>query len=664
MHILSRFKLRTKLGLLIGMSVLTLVASIAVGGSLVREKMIEERIDRLRAVVDCAVGIAQGLEKRVSAGELTREQAFGLMRETVHTMRFDNGIGYLFAENKDDIVVFHGTTPALEGKPVPARDENGRLVSDIIRDALANADNATIRYTFPEPGQTERQPKLAFVERFAPWEMVFAAGAYVDDLEAAFRATILRLTGISGAILCLVLLAGWLVNRDIAGSLGRLKAAMERLATGDLAVAVPGVDRRDEFRGMAQAVAVFKEHMARANQSVIDQMAERQRADEAKHAALVEMADKIELETNAALRQVSAQTTSMTQTADEMHASAARTGASAETASAAAAQALANVDTVARAAEQLAGSIREIGSQVDQSTAVTARAVAAGAEARRTIEALSEQVGRIGAVADMIGEIAAKTNLLALNATIEAARAGEAGKGFAVVASEVKALAAQTARSTQEIGRQITDVRTATGASVLAVGQIERTIEEISAIAGSTAAAVEQQGAATAEIARNVSQTATAAHEMTERVADVSSEALETGRRAIEVRETSGVLIDAMEQLRQALIRVVRHSTTEVDRRGGSRNPVDLQCRLTIPGHGIRTARVSDLSAGGACVRGAPLLAVGTAGSLSLQGVAAPLSFTVRSREDDILRVEFAPDAAAAAALDAVLQPQAFSKVA
>ena len=69
--------------------------------------------------------------------------------------------------------------------------------------------------------------------------------------------------------------------------------------------------------------------------------------------------------------------------------------------------------------------------------------------------------------------------MLALNATIEAARAGDAGKGFAVVASEVKALATQTARSTQEIGRHIEQVRSATGASVAAVLRIEQTIGEI-----------------------------------------------------------------------------------------------------------------------------------------------------------------------------------------
>jgi len=150
----------------------------------------------------------------------------------------------------------------------------------------------------------------------------------------------------------------------------------------------------------------------------------------------------------------------------------------------------------------------EIAGQVSRSSEIVGRAVVAGNETKTTIEALNQEVERIGAVADMIGDIAAKTNLLALNATIEAARAGDAGKGFAVVASEVKQLAAQTARSTQEITRHIGQVRSATNASVSAVTRIEQTISEINTIAGSIAAAVEQQGAATAEIARNVTETA------------------------------------------------------------------------------------------------------------------------------------------------------------
>src|SRR5262249_26440635 len=78
---------------------------------------------------------------------------------------------------------------------------------------------------------------------------------------------------------------------------------------------------------------------------------------------------------------------------------------------------------------------------------------------------------------------------LALNATIEAARAGEAGKGFAVVAQEVKALAAQTAKATDEIGSQIAGMQAATNDSVAAIKEIGGTIGRISEIASAIAAA-------------------------------------------------------------------------------------------------------------------------------------------------------------------------------
>jgi hypothetical protein len=248
----------------------------------------------------------------------------------------------------------------------------------------------------------------------------------------------------------------------------------------------------------------------------------------------------------------------------------------------------------------------------------------------------------------MIGEIAAKTNLLALNATIEAARAGDAGKGFAVVASEVKQLATQTARSTQEIGIHITEVRLATSASVEAVARIEQTITEINTIAGSIAEAVGQQGAATAEIARNVTETANAANEMTQRTTEVSSEAGQTGRHANEVKENVDGLNNAIEDLRHSVIRVVRTSTIEVDRRAHQRHALELPCRLTVAGQS-HTALVVDLSNAGAHVRGSAALLPGDRGTLAIDGVAFALPFIVSHDEDGAWGLTFTFDDATAA---------------
>ena len=405
----------------------------------------------------------------------------------------------------------------MEGKPSSTADASGRPLAQLIQNALQGKDEGIVTYLFPKPGQVQPQSKISYVARFAPWQVVFFAGAYTDDLDAAFHATLLRLGSIGGVILLIVVLTAWLINRDIGGSLGKLKAAMERLAKGELSTEIPGIARRDEVGSMADAVRVFKEHMENERLTAAQEQQHRQEAAE-KHAVLLAMVDRIESETTKAISEVGAHAAAMTATAEEMTASATRTGNSAQAAATTSAQALINAQTVARAADKLSAAIREISVQVEQSGAIVGRAVAAGTETRSTIEALNEQVGRIGAVADMIGEIAGKTNLLALNATIEAARAGEAGKGFAVVAAEVKALATQTARATQEIAQHIAQVRDAMGVSVAAVEQIEQTIGEIDAIAHAIAGAVQAQGAATAEIAHNVAKSASAANEMTSRV--------------------------------------------------------------------------------------------------------------------------------------------------
>jgi methyl-accepting chemotaxis protein len=565
-----------RLSLIIAALCAVFVAISAAQIMILRDTVLEERRTDVRQLVDAAVKIFTGYDEKSRSGAMPAEEAKRLAFEAIGAMRwgaFADYVGVYGAGTANaGITYVHANPKYINVNRWGFTDSHGRLlIQDVV--GVARAGGGFLGYLSPRASGGAELPKLSYIAAVGNGEGLLAvqAGLYIDDIDdVVWRQTVrVAAAGVVGLLIAGAIAFG--LGRGLTRPLERIRGTMDFLARGNLDVTVPFLKLRNEIGDMARSLLVFRDHMTKENELAAEQAAEHQHAAAEKHTALVEMADRIEVEASAALTSVSARTSTMAATAEEMHASASRTGVSAETASAAAGQALANAQMVASAAEQLASSIQEIGGQVGRSSTVVARAVEAGVETRKTIETLNQQVGRIGAVADMIGEIAAKTNLLALNATIEAARAGEAGRGFAVVASEVKALATQTAGSTQEIARHISEVRAATGAAVAAVDQIERTITEIDTISGSIAAAVEQQGAATAEIARNVTETAAAANEMTGRVADVSAEAVKTGNHAVEVRDNTAALITAMEDLKQSVIRVVRGATTEVDRGAGAR---------------------------------------------------------------------------------------------
>ncbi|MEN3976818.1 methyl-accepting chemotaxis protein [Emcibacter sp. SYSU 3D8] len=274
-----------------------------------------------------------------------------------------------------------------------------------------------------------------------------------------------------GAV-ALILLVASLIN-NVARRMGVAAAAAERVAQGDLTVAVQA-GGNDESGRLLTAVGTMVSSLTSLVQRI--KLASVQLVSTATGVAAIS-------------REQEGNVTDLGASSSQIAAAVREIGATSVELS----KTMGEITDATEATASLAGQGQSSLASMEQAMGGLGQATSTISE---KLSVISDRATNIGSVVTTITKVADQTNLLSLNAAIEAEKAGEAGRGFAVVAREIRRLADQTAVATLDIDNLVREMQSAVSSGVMEMDrfteEVRRSVADAGAVGEQFAAILEQ----------------------------------------------------------------------------------------------------------------------------------------------------------------------------
>ena len=505
--------IRSKLLILLVIGAIGVAAIAAISLFEQRRTLIEDRKVKTQHIVESAYGVLAHFDRLVQSGKMPPDEARKAAADTLRALRY-GGKEYYWIHDLDHRVIMHPTKPEFEGQiKSDLQDPHGKYVYREMVNLVKRDGEGFVGYSWPKPGSTDPVEKISYVKLYQPWGWIVGSGIYLDDVNAIFLATALRMAialGIASVVIGGVMLS---LMRGIARPIEALRTfgrTMHEVGSdGDLSRRIP-VEGGDEIADVMHEFNRLMDSFQSSMRGVFSSL------------------DHVTSASATLLHKCSAMNdASAIQSRD-----AASTAASVE-------QMTANINCIAestREAEDVLGQARACAADGERNIhAVTGeiqRLASNVQESADTIQTLGSRSQEITGIVRVIKDIADQTNLLALNAAIEAARAGEQGRGFAVVADEVRKLAERAATATTEISTVISAIQTDTTRAVEAMRAGSATaqdgVTQVEAAAASMTRIVESTQkilSLTSEIAGAIRQQTDGGREMARYSEDIAARA-------------------------------------------------------------------------------------------------------------------------------------------
>lgn len=413
----------------------------------------------VKSQVQTALTLVQHYYDRQQSGELTEEQAKEQAMEALRVIRYnDDQGGYIWIDDTDFNLVMHPILPDQEGSNrKELQDCNGVM---IIQEIMNVADEGGYNeFVFTKSDGVTEAPKIAYSQKFAPWNWVLTTGCYTDDIESGidnaqiekiFKTSERALVVESLVLIFVMILLTGIIVRRLMRSLNVIQGNLEQLSNGNLAISADAahIRRKDE-------IGVMLGHTQTAVGHLRDVISEGLHTSEDVNMSSGSMKDMSASAMEASDQISSAIEEIATDAADQASAigRVKQNVGSMQEGTAQIGEAVGEIDTYANELKNRSHQMRDqLGAMQKGSSDMNAQVQNISGK----IEETNRTISKMADIVNGIEEIAEQTKLLSLNASIEAARAGDSGKGFAVVADNIKSLSENTTNELTNI-RMIID---------------------------------------------------------------------------------------------------------------------------------------------------------------------------------------------------------------
>src|SRR4051794_31036609 len=178
-----KFTIGLKIYLIIGLCLVALLGVATFEMQQLAAGLETQKRVELKHVAQVAMGIIKEEQATVQSGGVSDAQARTHAAARIAKLRYGEN-DYFWINDMHPTMVMHPTKPELNGKDLSEnKDPNGKHLFVDMVDTVKRDGAGYVAYDWPKPGKDSPQPKLSYVEGYAPWGWILGTGVYIDDLQ-------------------------------------------------------------------------------------------------------------------------------------------------------------------------------------------------------------------------------------------------------------------------------------------------------------------------------------------------------------------------------------------------------------------------------------------------------------------------------------------------